>query len=152
MSGLPFIIRVYGLYTDPENGLLVSDEYVKNQYITKFPGGGLEFGEGLIDCLKREMMEETGQEFDVLSHFYTVDYYVPSFFDDRYQVISVYYLMKPKNKIDFKTSSISFDFLGKKEGSQSFRFIPLKDLRIEDFTLIIDQTVAGMFVQQFRKK
>ena len=62
MGKYPFIIRVYGIYIDPDKGILVSDELVNGKYITKFPGGGLEFGEGTIDCLKREMVEETGQE------------------------------------------------------------------------------------------
>ena len=53
------IVRVYGIYLDKQKGLLVSDELIKGNNITKFPGGGLEFGEGPIDCLKREMIEET---------------------------------------------------------------------------------------------
>ena len=34
-------------------------------YVTKFPGGGMEFGEGTIDCIKRECMEEFGEEVEV---------------------------------------------------------------------------------------
>jgi hypothetical protein len=41
-----FNVRVYGLLLDPQNRLLVSDEYIKGEFFTKLPGGGLEFGEG----------------------------------------------------------------------------------------------------------
>ena len=46
-----FNVRVYGILLWPEQGLLVSDEFIKGQYITKLPGGGLEIGEGTRDCL-----------------------------------------------------------------------------------------------------
>lgn len=78
-----FIIRVYGIYFDLKKGLLVSDEIIKGRKITKFPGGGLEFGEGTIECLFREMLEETGQEFDIQTHFYTTDFFVESVFDSK---------------------------------------------------------------------
>ena len=61
----PFVVRVYGIYYDPKNGILVSDELIYNQKITKFPGGGLEFGEGTIACLEREMLEETQTKFKI---------------------------------------------------------------------------------------
>ena len=53
-----FNVRVYGLLINENKQVLVSDEYIRGDYITKFPGGGLEFGEGTRDCLKREFMEE----------------------------------------------------------------------------------------------
>jgi 8-oxo-dGTP pyrophosphatase MutT (NUDIX family) len=53
-----FNIRVYGILVNEEKKVLVSDELIRGSYITKFPGGGLEFGEGTRDCLQREFMEE----------------------------------------------------------------------------------------------
>ena len=50
-----FIIRVYGIAI--HNGhILVCDEIWYDTFMTKFPGGGLEYGEGTIDCLKSECM------------------------------------------------------------------------------------------------
>ena len=49
-----FNVRVYGVLLDDEKRLLVSDEFIRGQYITKLPGGGLEIGEGTRDCLQRE--------------------------------------------------------------------------------------------------
>jgi 8-oxo-dGTP diphosphatase len=137
-----FIIRVYGIYINGSNGLLVSDEFIKGINITKFPGGGLEFGEGTIECLIREMWEETGCEFEIDSHFYTTDFFVESAFDSNRQVVSIYYMMKPVGKLNISISEIPFDFLAGQEGAQSFRFIPLEKVNPDQFTLPIDRHVA----------
>ena len=73
-----FNIRVYGLLINDKNQILISDERRNDFSFTKFPGGGLEFGEGTIDCLKREFIEEMNLEIEVLSHFYTTDFFVSS--------------------------------------------------------------------------
>ena len=49
-----FNIRVYGILINDKKQVLVSDEFIRGSYYTKFPGGGLEYGEGLIEALKRE--------------------------------------------------------------------------------------------------
>ena len=144
MKKFPFVIRVYGLYINPSNEVLVSDEFVYGHRVTKFPGGGLEFGEGTIDCLRREMMEEVGHSFEVLEHFYTTDFFVPSAFNPEIQVMSVYYLMQPLGELDLKTSSKPFDFDSQKEGAQSFRWIALEKMNTEDFHLVIDRHVSGL--------
>ena len=53
-----FVIRVYGIIINNRNEILVSDEFQFNIKMTKFPGGGLHFGEGPEDCLRREFKEE----------------------------------------------------------------------------------------------
>src|SRR5688572_2039073 len=70
-QGFPFNVRVYGICFNEKMELLVTDEIIRDQEVSKFPGGGLEFGEGTIDGLKREFIEETGNEVDVSEHFYT---------------------------------------------------------------------------------
>lgn len=148
MGKYPFIIRVYGIYNAAGKGILVSDEYVHGRYITKFPGGGLEFGEGTIDCLKREMMEETGHEFVVKDHFYTTDFFVPSAFDDTSQVVSVYYMMEPVGDFNHKVSSDKFNFPVIEHGAQAFRFVPISEINDEAFTLVIDQKVGKMLKER----
>lgn len=69
-----FNVRVYGILLDNEKRLLVSDEFIRGAYITKLPGGGLEFGEGTRDCLKREFKEETGLDVTIGEHIYTTDF------------------------------------------------------------------------------
>ena len=75
-----FTIRVYGILMNDKNQVLVSDEYIRGNYYTKFPGGGLEFGEGTRDCLKREFMEEMGLKVEVGEHLYTTDFFQMSAF------------------------------------------------------------------------
>lgn len=142
MKESQIIIRVYGIYLDKQKGLLVSDELIKGKNITKFPGGGLEFGEGTMDCLRREMIEETGFEFKILAHFYTTDYFVQSVFDPDRQVVSIYYLIEPVKELKIRIAEKPFDFLTKEEGSQSFRFITIKEITQNQFTLSIDRHVA----------
>lgn len=58
MSITRFSVRAYGLLLNEKQQLLVTDELFDNQYLTKLPGGGVEFGEGTIDALHREFEEE----------------------------------------------------------------------------------------------
>ena len=46
MAEKKFNIRVYGLLINDRNEILVSDEFRMGVFMTKFPGGGLKFGEG----------------------------------------------------------------------------------------------------------
>ncbi len=147
--GKRFNIRVYGILIH-NNALLVSDEYIKGNKITKLPGGGLEFGEGTRDCLVREFSEELGLDVEVTDHFYTTDFYVSSSFDTNSQVLSIYYRVVPKSDMSFKTSTNAHDY-EHKEGAQSLRWIDLKELKETDFTLIIDRRVGEMLVKNLPK-
>ena len=80
-----FNIRVYGLLINKQKQVLVSDELIRGNYITKFPGGGLEFGEGTRDCLKREFMEEMNLNVATGEHIYTTDYFQMSAFNPEHQ-------------------------------------------------------------------
>jgi 8-oxo-dGTP diphosphatase len=147
---MSFTIRVYGICIDELNRVLVSDEYIYDRYITKFPGGGLQPGEGLLDCLKREMVEETLQEIEVLEHFYTTDFYVASAFDPALQVISVYYRVKFISPARFRVSERAFDFPELKNEAQTFRWINISELSADDMTLPIDRHVAVMLAEKKR--
>ena len=145
-----FNIRVYGVLLDSEQGVLVTDEERFGMKFTKFPGGGLEFGEGIKDCLLREYEEELNQKIEVVDHFYTTDYFQQSAFNKNDQLISVYYLVKPVGEYAFKISSASFDFdPSESEEPQSFRFIPVENLSENDFTFPVDKLVAKMIRSKF---
>ncbi|MFC4210535.1 NUDIX domain-containing protein [Pedobacter lithocola] len=143
-----FNVRIYGLLINQHNEVLVSDEQEYGFRFSKFPGGGLEFGEGLIDGLKREFVEECNAEVDVISHFYTTDFFEKSSFNDS-QVISVYYLVKEKSplKLAFKTKI--FDFDGEGEILQSFRWVKINDLSIDSITFKTDKTVVTLLKEKF---
>ena len=123
---------------------MVCDELIKGNKITKFPGGGLEFGEGTIDCLKREFMEETNNKVEVTEHFYTTDYFQISAYNLSHQIISIYYIVKPVSDFIIATKQIPFDFDKHKDNAQIFRWIDLKTISENDFTLPIDRKVGGM--------
>jgi ADP-ribose pyrophosphatase YjhB (NUDIX family) len=144
-----FNVRVYGIFIK-DNHVLVSDEYIKGNSITKFPGGGLEFGEGTADCLIREFKEEMDLEITIKKHFYTTDFFVSSAFDTNSQVISIYYLVDTKHKLNFAVSEKPFDFV-KKAGAQSLRWIDLNKISDNDFTLIIDKRIGEMLNKDFNR-
>ena len=139
-----YIIRVYALIINDNNEVLISDEFQMDMRMTKFPGGGMEFGEGAIDCLKREAIEEFGQEIEVLEHFYTTDYFQPTQFYDDAQLVSIYYCAKFINPIKFKISNKSFNFEKEQNRAQSFRWIKINDLDPEKMTFPIDKKVAAL--------
>jgi ADP-ribose pyrophosphatase YjhB (NUDIX family) len=145
----PFNVRVYGILFDENQNVLVSDELIHGKYITKFPGGGLEFGEGTIDAIKREMMEETNTEVEVTEHFYTTDFFQTSAFNPQAQVISIYYLLKAFSPVHVTIKQKAFDFDEEKEGAISFRKIPVNSISEEQFTFPIDKKVASLLKKRF---
>ncbi|HLR37138.1 MAG TPA: NUDIX domain-containing protein [Chitinophagaceae bacterium] len=138
-----FNVRVYGLYIEFGN-ILVSDEIIKGQNITKFPGGGLEDGEGTHDCLKREWIEELQQKIEVKAHFYTTDFYQKSGFGDGSQIISIYYYVQPLEPLKVPLSEKPFNFNQAGNNRQSFRMIPLEVFSKKEVDLPIDKVVAEL--------
>ncbi len=139
-----FNIRVYGIWINENNQILLSDERIENFEFTKFPGGGMEYGEGTIDCLKREWMEELNTPIEILSHFYTTDFYQPSAFHRETQIVSIYYLIKPcyTPMIDFKQTAKEYTYEGKEE--IYFRLKNFTDFSEVDVDLPIDKIVAKL--------
>lgn len=138
-----FNVRVYGLLVNERQEVLISDEQEYGMQFSKFPGGGLEYGEGLIDGLKREFMEECNAEIEIISHFYTTDFFVKSAFNDS-QIISVYYNVKNLEPLQLNFKTKAFDFDNKGEVLQAFRWVKLSNLKAEDLTFSIDQHVAKL--------
>lgn len=134
----PFNVRVYGLLIH-ENKILIIREPFAGTIIDKFPGGGLEYGEGLIDCLKREFMEELNLEIEVESHFYTQDFFLQSRFDENEQILMIYYKVKA-NDIS-KLVVIDQDI-------QELIWKDLSELSPEDLTLPTDKLVGEMLLNE----
>lgn len=142
----PFNVRVYGILINDAGQVLISDEQEYGMRFTKFPGGGLEPGEGLIDGLKREFVEECNLNIDVISHFYTTDFYVKSAFNNS-QVISIYYLVKNIDPINLNIKTVVFDFDSEGDTLQSFRWVNLSDMHLEDFIFPTDKRVAELLIE-----
>jgi ADP-ribose pyrophosphatase YjhB (NUDIX family) len=150
-----FNVRVYGILINAERQVLVSDELIRGNYYTKFPGGGLEYGEGTRDCLRREFMEEMNLKVEVGEHLYTTDYFQVSAFNPDHQIISIYYLVKPLEEISVRLSTAAFDFDQQQMGTyqqnnetESFRFIDWENLSEESVTLPIDKIVVRMLKER----
>jgi len=146
-----FNIRVYGILLNEKKQVLVSDEYIRGQYYSKFCGGGLEFGEGTLDCLKREFMEEMNLKIEVKRHIYTTDFFQKSAFNPQHQIISIYYLVKAMAAITVPLRTRPFDFdeqqlkvYAETQMTETFRFIDWEDFSKESVTLPIDKVVAGL--------
>lgn len=146
-----FSIRVYGILIGEDKQVLVSDEYIRGDYYTKFPGGGLEFGEGTRDCLKREFKEEMDLDIRVGDHIYTTDYFQISAFNPAHQIISIYYYAHPLEPIKVPLRQKPFDFderqlamYAEKRETETFRFINWNEFSEESVSLPIDKIVAKM--------
>jgi len=146
-----FTIRVYGILLNQNKQVLVSDEHIRGNYYTKFPGGGLELGEGTRDCLKREFMEEMSLQVEVGAHIYTTDYYQMSAFNPADQIIAIYYFARAMEPITAPLRTKPFDFderekkiYEKNLEAETFRFIDWNDFSAEAVTLSIDKIVADM--------
>jgi len=142
-----FNVRVYGLLINDRDEILISDEQEYGMRFTKFPGGGLELGEGLIDGLKREFLEECNAEIEVLNHFYTTDFFVKSAFNNS-QIISVYYMVKNLSDLNLTIKTKVFDFDGEGDVLQAFRWLKLSELSADDFTFPIDKHVAELLINK----
>ncbi len=144
-----FNIRVYGLVVNDAGEVLLSDEYVLDQKMTKFPGGGLQFGEGPEDCIKREATEEFGQEVKILEHFYTTGFFQRALFFEDHQLISIYYRIQLSQPLQLKISEKPFDFPQFVNGSQSFRWAKIALLENEDLTFPVDRHVLKLLKVKF---
>ena len=144
-----FNLRVYGILMDEDKRILVADEYIRGNYYTKFPGGGLEFGEGTRDCLAREFMEEMGLKVRVTEHVYTTDFFQMSAFSQGQQIISIYYRVEALEPIRAPLRTVPFDFDERQmevyhqtNETETFRFIPWEEFSADAVTLPIDKVVA----------
>lgn len=131
-------IRVYGLYLNPNKELLALHEYYAGEQLIKLPGGGLELGEGLIDCLHREFMEELNLKIEIKNHFYTQEDFIVSKFRENEQLLTIYYLIDIPNIEELKIMDKSI---------QEIKWISLQEEN--PLPLPIDQLVFQKLKNEF---
>lgn len=148
---LMFNIRVYGILITEDNKVLVSDEFIRGNYYTKFPGGGLEFGEGTRDCLVREFIEEMNLKVQIKEHLYTTDFFQMSAFNPEHQIVSIYYRVKPLEEIKAPIRDKPFAFDENQMAvyhetgeTETFRLIPIEEFDASVVHLPIDKVVAEL--------
>lgn len=144
-------VRVYGILINDARQVLVSDEFIRGSYYTKFPGGGLEIGEGTRDCLKREFKEEMNLRVEIGDHIYTTDFFQQSAFNSAHQILSIYYFATALENILVPLRSREFDFdeqqlklYDQVQQIETFRFINWDNFSPEMVTLPIDKLVAAI--------
>ena len=150
-----FNIRVYGVLRDSKKRVLVTDEFIRGMYITKFPGGGLEFGEGTRDCLQREFKEETGLDVVIGEHLYTTDFFQVSAFNPVHQIISIYYYVHIDEPFELATKTTRFDFapyqVSDPNGeSEVFRWVEWDELNVDSVSLPIDKVVVNLVKEKYQ--
>lgn len=134
-----FNLRVYGLLINENQEILLSDECRFGHFFTKFPGGGVEAGEGILDALKREFIEELNLAIEEAFPFYYNDFYQESAFRKEDQIVSFYYLVK----CDFrKIQCVNYEIPFFEEVEKQ-RWIKLDDLQESDLTFPIDKIVLN---------
>lgn len=134
-SAKRFNIRVYGIWLH-DGHVLVNEELIRGRKVIKFPGGGLDWGEGTIDCLKREWMEELNLEIEILDHYYTTGFFQQSAFDDS-QVLSIYYLV---------SGDASRTIINNIPEERTY-WMPVSHITDDTFTLPIDKIVGMMLIK-----
>ena len=131
-----FNIRVYALIIEDDN-VLISKELIKGKTVLKFPGGGVEYGEGIVDALQREANEELSQELEEITHFYTTDFFQESSFRKSDQLISIYYTAK--------LSTLLLNKVNKPIQDQPlFIWKNIQELKVDDLHFPIDKKVLEM--------
>lgn len=138
-----FNIRIYGILIH-EGKVLLSDERYKGREFTKFPGGGLKFGEGIIDCLKREFKEELNINIEVGELIYLTDYFIASAFDIEDQLISIYYFVNTEEVDQIVTSDIPFNFQNNESKTEVYRWRKISQLTKKEMTFPIDKHVVDL--------
>jgi 8-oxo-dGTP diphosphatase len=140
-----FNLRVYALIIDNANRLLLSDEYRFGEFFTKFPGGGIEPGEGILEALHREIIEELNLEIDHAVPFYYNDFFQKSAFHQKQQIVSFYYIIKCNtSKIVTLPYSIPFE-----DETEKQRWVNLSAINENDLTFPIDKVVLNKLKKEF---
>jgi len=93
-------IRVYACVVKDKKVLTLFEEYA-GEALMKFPGGGLEYGEGVLECLHREFEEELNVKAEIKEHFYTQEDFLVSRFRENEQLLTIYYIVNIINEEDF---------------------------------------------------
>ncbi len=141
------IVRVYGVLINPNNEILLTTERYQQKVFSKFPGGGLELGEGVIDCLKREFQEEAQIDIQIENHFYTTPHFIASAFNPEEQLLSIYYKVTSHEWETIKT--VPQSHLPPEGKSEVFKWVKLSEFSSEMVTFPIDKEVAELIVQTF---
>lgn len=127
-----FTIRIYGILLHNHKLMTLKEPYW-GEILYKLPGGGLEFCEGTLQCLSRELKEELNLELDTAELFYVQEEFIRSKFKPNEQLFTVYYKITCK---DINTLKIC------DKNIEEIHWIPLSELSEDKMTLPVDKKVV----------
>ncbi|MCX6186466.1 MAG: NUDIX hydrolase [Bacteroidetes bacterium] len=139
-----FNVRVYGVLMNDHDEVLLVHERIGDFEFTKFPGGGMDFGEGTRDCLKREFLEEANLDVEIGQHIFTTDYFQPSAFNKTDQLLAIYYWVHP-NQSPINISLEEFEIINHdKPEYLRFFWVNRSELKADMLTFPVDKMVCNM--------
>ncbi len=133
-----FNIRVYACVVKDKKVLVLHEEYA-GDFLIKFPGGGLEYGENVLECLHREFMEELNVKIRTIFHFYTQEDFIVSRFRSNEQLLTLYYLAE----IEDESELLIID-----PCIEKIEWLPL-DIEGEPLKLPVDKVVFKKLQEKF---
>ncbi len=140
-----FNVRVYALIVNGHK-LLVSKEQIDHIKMFKFPGGGLEFGEGLKDAILRELKEELKLTPLKIEQFYISESFVQSQLRDNEQVLAVYYRIWYKGDLELRSIEQATTFGSK--NNLSFEWRNLDDTLLKVLSFDTDKEALTRLIER----
>jgi 8-oxo-dGTP diphosphatase len=149
MTPQSFNIKVFGLLVN-DNKILVSDELLGSNAVTKFPGDELEFGESIEECLVRSFEDALDIKVKIDRLFYVNDFYQASPVDAKEQIVNIYFVIEQLDNKAIHTVKKTFAF--PPHIKQVFRWMEIDKIRQMDFASLVDQEVIKMIQQSDKVK
>tara|TARA_B100000768_G_scaffold118340_1_gene109471 strand:+ start:266 stop:748 length:483 start_codon:yes stop_codon:yes gene_type:complete len=135
-------LRVYGFLMNYSGQVLIAVERYNAIPMVKFPGGGVDWGEGHRDALIREFKEELDLSVKVKNNIYFNDFAVESVIDSKFQVQSFFYIVEALGSLEFQThTSIEFP----ETDGERFVWCNIEELDENMFTFKIEKQAAIAF-------
>jgi mutator protein MutT len=143
-----FNLRVYALLINEKQEILLSDENRFGKFFTKFPGGGVEHGEGIQDALFRELQEELHLEISSADFFYFNEFHQASAFDQS-NLVAFYYIVNiQKAAVHLQEEGYTIPF---EQEQELQRWKAIQELQKDELTFPIDQKVLEKLKAFLRK-
>lgn len=139
------VVRTKGLIINDKDEITLG--YSHKTY--QFPGGHLEYGESLDECLKREIKEETGIELEgvKLNPFVKIVYYTKNYRDSgKNRKNEIYYFIIKTNKV-FDMNKANLDEW-EQAGNYIVKVIPLKNVKKVLLDSIPDNPMNEIIVEE----
>ncbi len=139
------VIRTKGLIINSKNEITLG--YSHKTY--QFPGGHLEEGETLSECLLREIEEETGIKIDdaIMKPFEKITYFNKNYHGtEKNRRSEIYYfIIKTDAKFDMDNAKLDE---WEKEGNFIVKTIPIKDVERILIDSIPDNKINKVIVEE----